>query len=409
MTPRTQPIPPVPDHDDDVTPTRSQPPSIPPRRAVGAHPQSRSARPTAQASAGRTALPTTAVPVRSRHVPDAHAADDVAERIEERAPRPSVVQITASALAAVSSTVLLSYLGVAGTIVGAGIASVLTVLGNFVYQRSMLRAHEKVATALRTGARLGAGATAAEAARTTSVTRVSSRVGDGGARPSSSGAGVTPPAGPGAPEDAEGQGAKKRQRRRLVVAAIALFAVLVAAVTAVELVAGKPLTNLLHGTEGSGLSISDITRHGGDGGGSVPVPTSTTTEDPSDTDSSGSDKDSSSGTGSGSSDDSGSKDSGSSDDDSSGSTGQSGSGSSGSTDDSGSTGSGSDGSSQDGSTQDGSSGDGQSDDGSSGSSGGSGSTEPTSPATTQPTTSSDDAATGAAATSGADQDEDATS
>ncbi|MGC5165716.1 hypothetical protein [Luteimicrobium sp. DT211] len=425
MTPRTQPVPPVPDHDDDVTTTRPLPPSIPPRRSVRAHPQ-------AQASAGRTALPTSTLPVRTpapgeastqgTHVPDAHAADDVADRIQERAPRPSGVQITASALAAVSSTLLLSYFGVAGTIIGAGLASVLTVLGNFVYQRSMLRAHEKVAAALRTGARLGAGASAAEAARTTAVSGASSsaRSGGGPEATGSSGSGATPPVGSGSADDAEAHAAKRRVRRRLVVAAISLFAAIVAAVTVVELVAGKPLTNVLHGTDGSGTSISDVTGSRS-GGGSAPAPTSTTTKDPSDGGSSGtgstgdgakdgttstpqptttpdsSTGSDSSGTGSGGtgSTGDGSTDGGSTGSDSSGSTG---SGSTGS-DSSGSTGTGS---------QDGTSTGDQGSTGSDGASDGAGSTQPTSPATTAPTTQSD-ALAGADAASGAGSQADATS
>ena len=45
----------------------------------------------------------------------------------------------ASALAAVTATVAASYLGVAGTVIGAGVASVLTVVGNAVYSHSLRR------------------------------------------------------------------------------------------------------------------------------------------------------------------------------------------------------------------------------------------------------------------------------
>ncbi|MDR2565459.1 MAG: hypothetical protein LBC97_05245 [Bifidobacteriaceae bacterium] len=56
----------------------------------------------------------------------------------------SVIQVLASALAAVTSTVALSYLGVAGTILGAALAAVITVVGNFIYTRSLDRTHKAV-------------------------------------------------------------------------------------------------------------------------------------------------------------------------------------------------------------------------------------------------------------------------
>jgi hypothetical protein len=56
----------------------------------------------------------------------------------------SVIQVLASALAAVTSTVALSYLGVTGTVLGAALASVITVVGNFLYSRSLDRTHKAV-------------------------------------------------------------------------------------------------------------------------------------------------------------------------------------------------------------------------------------------------------------------------
>ncbi|MDR2379394.1 MAG: hypothetical protein LBD70_08235, partial [Bifidobacteriaceae bacterium] len=58
----------------------------------------------------------------------------------------SVIQVLASALAAVTSTVALSYLGVTGTILGAALASIITVVGNFIYSRSLARTHKAVKT-----------------------------------------------------------------------------------------------------------------------------------------------------------------------------------------------------------------------------------------------------------------------
>ncbi|MDR2380991.1 MAG: hypothetical protein LBE08_07450 [Bifidobacteriaceae bacterium] len=58
----------------------------------------------------------------------------------------SVVQVLASALAAATATVALSYLGATGTILGAALASVITVVGNYVYSRSLRRTHQAVKT-----------------------------------------------------------------------------------------------------------------------------------------------------------------------------------------------------------------------------------------------------------------------
>jgi hypothetical protein len=58
----------------------------------------------------------------------------------------SFVQVLASALAAATATLALSYLGVAGTILGAALASVITVVGNYVYSRSLSRTHKAVRT-----------------------------------------------------------------------------------------------------------------------------------------------------------------------------------------------------------------------------------------------------------------------
>ncbi|GAB6939154.1 hypothetical protein ACQP60_12275 [Isoptericola variabilis] len=58
--------------------------------------------------------------------------------------RLSLTQVVASALAAVSATVLMSFFGVAGTIIGAGLASVVTVIGNFLYTRSIEKTHEQL-------------------------------------------------------------------------------------------------------------------------------------------------------------------------------------------------------------------------------------------------------------------------
>ena len=65
----------------------------------------------------------------------------------------SATQLIASALAAVTATIAASYLGVSGTVIGAAIASVVTVTGNAVYGHSLHRTSERVRTAVPTTAR----------------------------------------------------------------------------------------------------------------------------------------------------------------------------------------------------------------------------------------------------------------
>ena len=107
----------------------------------------------------------------------------------------STTQLIASALAAVTATVAASYLGVSGTVIGAAVASVLSVLGNAVYTHSLRH----------TGNRMRAAVPA---------------------------------------------------RGRWVLGACAtVFVAVLAVVTVVELAAGRPLTDLVRGTPGSGTTV----------------------------------------------------------------------------------------------------------------------------------------------------------
>lgn len=66
------------------------------------------------------------------------------EPASQKPERPSVLQTLAGALTAITVTYLMSFLGVAGTIIGVGLVSILTVLGNFMYSSAMHRARESV-------------------------------------------------------------------------------------------------------------------------------------------------------------------------------------------------------------------------------------------------------------------------
>src|SRR6476661_7358855 len=77
-------------------------------------------------------------------------ADEHASSAPEAAARVTIAQVAASALAAVTATVTLSWLGVAGTIVGAAPASVVTIVGNAVYIRSIRHTQGRVLTLRQT-------------------------------------------------------------------------------------------------------------------------------------------------------------------------------------------------------------------------------------------------------------------
>jgi len=165
------------------------------------------------------------------------------------APRLSIKQIVASALAAVSTTVLLSTFGIAGTIIGAGVASVLTVVANYLYTRSIERTQEKLLPVVAQVLPNAAGAPA------------------GKDRPRGRGDATPPAVDPGAPDPGPAAETAPRNAwlrlidrygkvRVLGASAAALFVVVMGTVLAFELTVGKPLAATVTGHEGSGTSIS---------------------------------------------------------------------------------------------------------------------------------------------------------
>jgi hypothetical protein len=162
----------------------------------------------------------------------------------------SATQVIASALAAVTATVAGSFLGVSGTVIGAAVASVLTVTGNAVYAHSLKRTSERVRTVVPPVVRRHPhdGPGNAEADQTPTTT-------------------IAPAAKP---------GRKPLSRRQLAIAAVGLFAAVLALVTTVELAAGRPLSDLLRGKSGQGTTVFGTTHHSG-GNHQAPTPTPTVT------------------------------------------------------------------------------------------------------------------------------------
>ena len=279
----------------------------------------------------------------ARDAPAQGATDD---DLDEKPPGLSVTQVVASALAAVSSTVLLSYLGVAGTIIGAGIASVLTIVGNNLYTRSILKTRRQMKAALQAGVVLpvgkngrkvllptlagshgqGAGGSdgsdgsdggsAEDEDATRSGTAVLPAVGgtgrvadtavldpadldgtDLGDLRTAAGQAVDGPdgatdlsedgdasedggAGDGTDDDAAGP--SRPSRRTLILSTVAVFVVLLVGVTLVEVIAGRPLSEILRGEEGSGTTISHVvSREPAATDGTTGDTTETTTDVPS--------------------------------------------------------------------------------------------------------------------------------
>lgn len=153
----------------------------------------------------------------------------------------SWTQSIGSALGAVSSAVLLSTLGVAGTLIGAALGSLVITIGGALYSRSLQVTRDRV---LRTAAR---------------------------ARSSSSGATVAPddpprwidaPSSPGEVEDATGalprqQGLRALPWKRILGAGAAVFAIAMALILAFELTTGRPVSSYTGGSSRteSGTSI----------------------------------------------------------------------------------------------------------------------------------------------------------
>lgn len=198
--------------------------------------------------------------------------------------KPSGVQITASALAAVTATGLLSTLGVAGTIIGAALSSVVTVLANYLYSSSLRRTAARVAAAppvrkVRTRTQAGTTATIAlspGAGDGSTVALEAATVADGSVTPVRSTGSTAAGAG--------GAGGSRTDRlraawrsvvdrygyRKIVITVVAFFAAVLATVTLVELAAGKPLSNVVRGEEGVGTSLF----------GNTPAVVDTETTDP---------------------------------------------------------------------------------------------------------------------------------
>lgn len=195
----------------------------------------------------------------------------------------SWVQVSAGALAAVSSAVLLSTVGVAGTIIGAALGSLAATVGSTVYSHYLAVSRDRVAAAAAARshvrrARGDVGEAVADLAHGTptaegrldeaehDLQRAELRLDDA--------------------EEATGRPGWRAALTglpwgRLLVAAGALFLVAMVAIVSFELVTGRALSSYTGGSDRNGPRVSVP---GVDGGGKKqPEPTPTPTSSPSET------------------------------------------------------------------------------------------------------------------------------
>ncbi|MFC9603323.1 hypothetical protein ACFTTN_07645 [Streptomyces niveus] len=183
-----------------------------------------------------------------RRNPDIRTGDGVAtQRLEL-----SVPQVAGSALAAIAAAVFASKLGVYGTIIGAGVVSVIATCGGTVFQHLFRRTGDQIREV------------------SVQVKPKARQVYDSEPAPA-----PAPPPAPAerSPQEAAAQdefggattyGTRVRGWKRPVVAATIVFAVAMLTITGYELAAGQDLSG------GKGTTFSSVVRGGDSGGDSAP-------------------------------------------------------------------------------------------------------------------------------------------
>ena len=177
-----------------------------------------------------------------------------------------IPKILAGALAAVSVAVLGSFLGVAGTLVGAALASVVGSVGTEIYERSLRRGAAKLQQTLApTFIKAPAAVGTPEVAAATEDDSPSHTVPEEERSESATA------------QSATAQSASKKKLRwgRVAVLAGAIFALALGGIWVAEQALGEPLTNAVTGTEGSGTSLNP------GGSTTTPAPSSSPSATPS--------------------------------------------------------------------------------------------------------------------------------
>ena len=199
----------------------------------------------------------------------------------ERAPKRKVldltlVQVVASALATVVGAVLASLLGVTGTIIGAAVISTSATTGAAVFSHAFRRTGEGIRSRVPS---VGVPRTPGEER---AEHRADARAAFGSPADATAG-GARPPSSGGESVTTYRGGSRWRSIRwkRYALATGLVFALAMLTLTAVELIAGKPVAAVVRNEQGSGTSVG-----GGTAGSPAPAdsPTPTPAPDvPSDT------------------------------------------------------------------------------------------------------------------------------
>ncbi|MGW4077107.1 hypothetical protein ACWELB_27045 [Streptomyces asiaticus] len=169
----------------------------------------------------------------------------------------SAAHVAGSALAAVAAAVLASRLGVYGTILGAGVVSVVATAGGTLFQHLFRRTGEQikeVRVQTRPTGRRRYGGPAGPVAPAEAAEPV---------------AAVRTPA-PGEYGEPTTHGARPRVRRRHAVGAAAVFVVAMSVITGIEMFSGGPVSNVW-GENRTGTTVSDSVS-GSSGSKSTPGP-----------------------------------------------------------------------------------------------------------------------------------------
>ena len=179
-----------------------------------------------------------------------------------------------SALAAISAAFFASWAGTAGTLIGAGVGSVLATVGAATYTWWLRRTSEAVRRTAAQVRETGMGSTVVVAGLRTRKAPDDRSV---------DGQPVDADAAP-APEKDEDRWAFLRGRPwgKLLLVSLAVMATAIAGITIVEAVTGKPISAITRGDSGQGTSVGHLV---GNNGSSTPrkktTPTPTPTPTPS--------------------------------------------------------------------------------------------------------------------------------
>ena len=161
----------------------------------------------------------------------------------------SLVQLFASALAAVTAAIAASYLGVNGTVIGAAVASVLSVAGTAIYSHSLHRTGQRVRSVVPVSARWLPDRTATLPVAPPAQLPANPPATAFGAAPS-----AASPLAPLIPVAARPP-RRLHPLARLAAASVIVFAAALGVLTSVELAAGRPVSDLVSGKSATGTTV----------------------------------------------------------------------------------------------------------------------------------------------------------